>query len=530
MNDVFISYSRRDSDFMEKLLGALQARKLDAWVDRSDIYKGEKWLDAIYDGIEGADTFVFIVTPDSLKSEVCNQEIAHARLHNKRIVPIIRREVEQSGALQTEIVTTWYDKPWEQTARDNWNALKSINWLFFRDDDPYDDVINQLVDTLKTDHVHVHQHTQFLTRALRWQTNQRASSFLIVGEELEEAEQWLAASAGKSPEPTELQREYIAESRTVYDRRLQRARRLQQVSIIFGVLTIVAILATLIAGVTAVNAIDEQEQALTIQAEVRLEATEFGVDQAYNQTMVAGLGMVPVRQTPIEAHDVVLTVTTNATNQMELPRFETFDGVEMAYVPTGCTWIGSTASRDEQPIHQFCPPEPFWIDRYEVTNRQFADASGSCTTGDDLPYACITWDEAAAFCAERGARLPTEAEWEYAARGPDSLVFPWGNTFEEAETFLIFDRTPEEGPAPVGGREDGQSWVGAEDMAGNVYEWVDGLYVLYESTDEPDTNQVVFRGGGFTDSTSSAFSASRRNPDVPTFSDVRIGFRCARDF
>mgnify|MGYP000591045855 CR=1 FL=1 len=133
------------------------------------------------------------------------------------------------------------------------------------------------------------------------------------------------------------------------------------------------------------------------------------------------------------------------------PYTEEINGVLMALVPAGCFMMGSTDEQidyamtlypyaersqfeDEQPAHEVCFEEPFWIDVYEVTNEQFAAFGGearrtSYRTESDRPREQITWTEAAAFCERRGMRLPTEAEWEYAARGPDSLIYPWGNEF-----------------------------------------------------------------------------------------------------
>src|SRR5687768_8906670 len=87
--DVFISYSRKDREFVKRLYEALQAREREAWVDWEGIRPAEEFMQAIFPAIEGTDTFVFVISPDSVSSQVCRRELAHAAAHNKRMVPII---------------------------------------------------------------------------------------------------------------------------------------------------------------------------------------------------------------------------------------------------------------------------------------------------------------------------------------------------------------------------------------------------------------------------------------------------------
>lgn len=124
-------------------------------------------------------------------------------------------------------------------------------------------------------------------------------------------------------------------------------------------------------------------------------------------------------------------VTSNAAWEAHITESE-FNGFAMMLVPVGCFMMGDDISRfeDEKPAYEVCFDVPFWIDKYEVTNAQYA--STGCTDWSSEPQQprnCVTWFEARDFCAGRDARLPTEAEWEYVARGPDGLVYPWGNTY-----------------------------------------------------------------------------------------------------
>lgn len=226
------------------------------------------------------------------------------------------------------------------------------------------------------------------------------------------------------------------------------------------------------------------------------------------------------------------TPTPVASNAEWTPLIREFNGVEMVFVPVGCFQMGhENGRRDEQPVHEICFDEPFWIDRYEVTNAQFG--SPGAFQGENRPRENINWFEAQAYCESRGARLPTEAEWEYASRGPDDLLYPWGN--ELLLDNLVIDRTSNNQTADVGSRPNGVSWVGAYDMAGNVWEWVSSIYrpYPYEENDgredmEDTTARRVYRGGlgSYIDDGPSLAKRFRREPEER---DWFIGFRCARD-
>jgi formylglycine-generating enzyme required for sulfatase activity len=244
------------------------------------------------------------------------------------------------------------------------------------------------------------------------------------------------------------------------------------------------------------------------------------------------------------------------------PVFQTFNGIPMALVPAGCFTMGSSDEQidyyltlldrrglyeDEQPAHQQCFTEPFWIDVYEVTNGYYG--SYGWWQENDQPRESVSWFEADEYCKTRGARLPTEAEWEYAARGPDSLIYPWGNTFEGQRLNFCDSNCQSPGSdtsiddgysttSPVGNYPTGASWVGAQDMSGNVWEWVSSLLFSYpydpddgrEVTAEEDSTSLRMVRGGARLDPAYVVRAANRNERMPTDFSALYGFRCAQSF
>ena len=251
------------------------------------------------------------------------------------------------------------------------------------------------------------------------------------------------------------------------------------------------------------------------------------------------------------------------------------DGMVMVYVPAGEFQMGSTDAEvdaalglcnqylsacyrawfeAERPAHMVAL-DGFWIDRTEVTNAQYARcvADGDCEeseyaddshfNGADYPVVGVDWYNAAAYCQWAGARLPTEAEWEYAARGPERRTFPWGDTFDgtrlnfcDANCEHVWRAAEyDDGyayTAPVGSYPAGASWCGALDMAGNVWEWVADWYGDYPSGRQinpagPSSGQAhVIRGGSWLDLPSLTRSANRFRI-IPVDARYYEGFRCA---
>jgi eukaryotic-like serine/threonine-protein kinase len=257
--------------------------------------------------------------------------------------------------------------------------------------------------------------------------------------------------------------------------------------------------------------------------------------------------------TPVPTDTPLLTLTPNWEPGHPLTRER--DGAVMVYVPGGTFQMGSTAGdSDEQPVHAVTL-DGFWIDQYEVTNAQYAafmNAQGNQIEGGETwlvesdlclieregdtfqpkagynqhPVILVSWYGAKAYCEWVGARLPTEAEWEYAARGPEGNVYPWGDdppTCEWAQFNECEGRT-----IAVGGLPAGASWCGVHDMAGNVWEWVADWYGKYPSQAQtnptgPETGDArVLRGGGWSTLSYGVRSADRSDDYPPVGSPSAV--------
>jgi WD40 repeat protein len=194
MTTVFISYSRKDGDFVRRLNEALEARDREAWVDWEGIPPTAEWMREIVGAIDAASAFVFVMTPDSLSSAVCVEELQHAVAQNKRLVPLLRRDVEPSSVP---------------------SALARVNWILCRDADDFTAGVQTLVTAIDTDLEWVRAHTRLLVRAREWDGRGRENSLALRGDDLKAAEQWLALGPTHEPSPTELQTRYVLESRRV---------------------------------------------------------------------------------------------------------------------------------------------------------------------------------------------------------------------------------------------------------------------------------------------------------------------------
>lgn len=266
----------------------------------------------------------------------------------------------------------------------------------------------------------------------------------------------------------------------------------------------------------------------------------------------------------------ITSVATAPSTPEAAPRTSPVDGMPQVYVPAGTVRMGGLdihPENDEKPAHDVSL-DAFWIDQLEVTNAMYmlcvqaevcsppkdwaSDTRLSYFNNKeykDYPVVHVTWQDANTYCAWTGRRLPTEAEWERAARGDDFRTFPWGDE-PASETYANYNRLVRD-TSRVGSYLLGASPFGTLDMAGNVWEWVSDYFALEYYNDSPDNNPTgpetssthmrVIRGGSFQDTwvdirVSKRGSALGPDPTSPFDAPNRdgahsskIGFRCVTD-
>ena len=246
--DVFVSYAREDKEFVERrLTKALVERGKDVWIDVQDIRGGASdWRASVWAGIEAAKVFVFVLTPDALASTVCAEELRRSEELNKRIIPVLRRPVDDASVPP---------------------VLGRPNWILARLEDDFETSVAALVDALELDEPWVEQHARLTQRTVEWVGHDRDGSYLLRGSDLRAAERWLDDQGGHREAPTADQVTYVTASRRAAARRQQ--------SLLAGV-----VLALAITVLLAVVAFAQRQTAIANEKRARTEAAQARAAQA----------------------------------------------------------------------------------------------------------------------------------------------------------------------------------------------------------------------------------------------------------
>jgi WD40 repeat protein len=309
--DVFISYSRRDAEYVQALATALEQRGKRVWVDTEGIRDGEVFPDALLRAIESSDAFVFVISPDSVTSSFCATEVAHAESLNKRIVPLAHRPVDDSAIPE---------------------AVRVRNWIPAGEQSDLGDVAGRLVIALDTDLEWEHAHSRLTVRALEWEQADRDGSFLLRGSDLQAGERWLVEGAVKEPGPTVLESEYLAASRMASARR---QRTLVAVSLVVAVLAVALLVFAVLSRDSAITARNAaRAQALTSDAE-RVGAEAVDQQDVDRQLLLAVTG-VRLQDRPETRSDLLTVLQNNpALTHVSRPLDDLIDAVAIS--PDGST-------------------------------------------------------------------------------------------------------------------------------------------------------------------------------------------------
>ncbi|GAB5494262.1 MAG: hypothetical protein Phog2KO_44770 [Phototrophicaceae bacterium] len=516
MTSIFISYSRKDETFARELATALANIGADIWIDVEDIPAGMKWSTAIQQGLDTSDALIVVISPESMASRNVEDEWQYALDQGKPVIPILLREAKVHFQL---------------------NRIQWIDFLLH----PFDIALVDLHEELGRNGVHLKPPPR----------PAKDSPKLTHGHAPPPAPKTVPMPTPEKPNRTML---YVGGA----------------IAVMIGLVLLGFIANSLL------NPNDITDTQATIDAQnVRLDELELLTAQVSGiidtqatinaqSTDSANLVATQTAQSQVVATNIIVPTATNTIlptqtpttdnilapvtdNDDWTPIMRVINDANMVLVPAGRFTMGATRDQlnanlavcilklgedscrnqlnDETNGASVTISDPYWIDQYEVSAHLYDGANSN------MPQVNITSHDAQVFCESRGGSLPSETQWEYAAKGPSNWRYPWGNSWDLSETRAnicdvncsqnwreeAYDDGHAEG-AFVDSYPESASWVGAYHMAGNVWEWTSDFY----ST----TN--VLRGGSWTWVQGEATTTSRANgiADEASF----YGFRCVMPY
>jgi formylglycine-generating enzyme required for sulfatase activity len=548
MARIFVSYSRSVKDEVQKVVDLLRASGHDLWWD-GDIPIMADWWATILTNIEWCEVFIFVTSKKSVQSLYCLAELKYANERNRPILPFIlddHTKYTLPDRLPRRGQWLIYDDNPAQMLKQINEAYDNLNLEQYRDiDAPRPPEPNTGGISLAKQY----QEARQLASEMKFDDAKkllRNIKLLDYGEWGKDCDEWLAR-LNIYPSIADL-----ADDKTTHQRAVRAWRKfVRQYGDNFDPYDIEGKLEDVsdISHPPSTKAPPpkskpRQKEAVkppivTIPLPQQSQKSTNFMPVIIGLILIAtfGITLFVMNMVGFEAASDRARNFNGIQNSDWEPFTYDFNGVAMMLVPVGCFTIGSDdGDSNELNGNEICFEEPFWIDKTEVTQGQlsaFNFSHNNNYVGVDLPADNITWFEARDFCKLRDGRLPSEAEWEYAARGPDRLIYPWGNSSVANRVDTSSDQT-----MTVGSFPRGASWVGALDMNGNVQEWTNSLYrdYPYDASDgrEEDTEYRtgaprVLRGGSYLYSVI-YLRAANRDKFNPVFGSNDRGFRCARSY
>ncbi|HEX2618714.1 MAG TPA: SUMF1/EgtB/PvdO family nonheme iron enzyme [Phototrophicaceae bacterium] len=524
MTRIFVSYSRTDVNFARRLADSLARMGADIWMDIEDIPAGLKWSSAIQQGLDSAELIIVVISPESMASRNVEDEWQYFLDNNKPVIPVLLRQTKIHFQL---------------------SRIQYIDFLHATYEEGFE--------------------------RLKYEMDRRGFPLGI------------PMSAPMNPPPPQSfghpvgsNQTYIPPS-TAGPRPASSSRRWL---IAGGGLAVLVVLAGIIL-LMSTRSKDDELANLTLTPPIAINTTRIAditETAIVNQTLESQTATAAAQVTNIVSIPTTIIPTNPPSDPTVTSIFigpvahntdwtvikREISGVSMVLVPGGRFTMGAgqrqldnDAPLCEQQLKnrnvchdvllsdengtQEVTLQPFWIDTYEV-----ADSSG-------IPVNNITWLDAQHACEQRGTRLPTEAEWEYASRGPDGWAYPWGNQYDGARLnvcdqscheahndYTWADESYSDGysdRAPVGSFPSGKSWVGAEDLAGNLWEWTSTIYAQDIRNGRENNNDLtaprVLKGSSWNWIGVEGRGTSRADIAEGVRDQGKsdwYGFRCVRDF
>jgi formylglycine-generating enzyme required for sulfatase activity len=514
---VFVSYSRRDSsDFVEELVAGLELAGFAPFLDRHDIAAGEDWEARLGGLIQEADTVVFVISPEALKSERCAWEANTALAKTKRLLPVIFRSVPET------------DIP---------EQLRRRQFVRFDTAPGITRPLAQLAQALRQDIDWIREHTRLGELANRWEMRNRQESLLLRGDDLAAAQSWIGKRNAGAPAITDLIRTFIASSKEAEATHFAKSNAAQR-----HLIRMQALICALLFGVV-VGLFGWINQSF-IREQWRWHATV----RPFVLANISPYVLTASAARALKPKDSFRECATASRNDY-CP--------EMVVVAAGSFMMGTNLTENghqpkEEPQHSVTIAEPFAVSKFEVTFAEWdaCAAYGDCDPhiGDSgfghgqQPVINVTWDDAKHYVdwlsqmTGKPYRLLSEAEYEYAARAGTQTAYPWGDDIGKGNANCdgCSSQWDNKEPAPVGSFAANK--FGLYDMLGNVWEWVEDCwhsnYAGAPADGSPwiDGGNCAFRvdrAGSWGDRPDTLRSAGR-DKDATGARDAIIGFRVAR--
>ena len=540
---IFISYARADDAFAERLAKDLRQAGWPVWIAPDSIRPGEKFDEAIDRGLLECGIFLLLLTPVAVASkwvrDETNAALRRHRQNQMRFLPLLLKPCAElpplwSGYQQISF-TGDYGAGWQEMY--HWLDPTAVVPLPSSTPKPPPGQEPQR-EAVQRHAARLYEQLQVAVAAEDWaEVVHLGCQIQSVAGEYRDVRRLVGVARGKLQIPrTQPKAEPIRPTTAPMKKPpavTSRRWSLWLVGVV-GAIVVVWIISNKIGGSVSPPTSVPTEQ-----------STKIG-NSASLPTLVPTLQPT---KTPSEDVSELGTVCDEQGCNGEERRREK-DGATVVYVPAGTFTMGSNANDanvgdDELPQHDVTL-DGFWIDQHEVTNDQYVRCvnDGNCDTsryaddatfnGTDYPVVGVSWNDAVDYCNWAGSRLPTEAEWEYAARGKDGRLFPWDN---DGVSCSLANYGGCIGMTTVVGRySKGVSWVNAFDMAGNVWEWVQDWYDenYYENSPRenppgPETGTIKVLRGGSWSNLEQYVRAANRGFNSPALSLNSVGFRCAQE-